>query len=195
MENISGSTLIDDAGNYNATITGATVASGFTGNALQFVRSTANNANDTLDTTYKLPLSGDFSLNFKLYIATLPSDEQAVVNQYLLGDAGRTILRISPSGKIGKIDLFVGGSSTAGFSLTSAVWMNIFVGRVSGDFHLSLNGGTDQVLNVASDIADTEMLVGKIFTTSWIAGFSGLIDEFYVYQRYLDASERKRLEN
>lgn len=60
MDNISGTTLIDETGNYNGTITGADTVPGFAGNALQI------DGSDTI--TSGLVLSGSESIGFWIHI-------------------------------------------------------------------------------------------------------------------------------
>lgn len=185
---VSGSTLADVYGTNDATLVGTASATGIIGESRSL-----DGADDRIDTPITLPLSGDWTVVTSVYIVSLPTSEENIFSQYIGGDDGRYLIRVSPTGKSGQADIFFGGSTSPGVSL-AAGW-NFIVVKRSGDTHsMKVDDATTVTLSKSGSLSNEPVTLGALLNAgSWQSHITARYDRTLIYSRALTASEETEL--
>lgn len=194
MDNISGSTLVDEAGNYDGTITGAVTATGNDGDALYF-----DGTNDyVLINGIGLGMGSNFTIVHIIKYVAVPSaveyyialnaDGQPVNNGF--GVASNTTSGIRIVGRTtatGSFTTFATGTHpSAGSFLSQIVTQSSTSGKV-----LYVNGSTVASSGTTGITTLRDMLIAANVPPGTPTNYANItMDDIYVYDRVLTSDER-----
>lgn len=185
MDNISGSTLVDEMGNYDATIDGATQVVGVDGQALSF-----DGSNDKV--TSLGYVSGDTDMAWSFWFKTTQTSTGVLIGQDMASNY-RAVF-VGSSGIA-----FFSRTSTGGYKQTDAIsgyqdgnWHHATVSQIGNVIHFRINDTIEKSLDMGSrNDATTKSYLG------WNGGsgsdnfwHSGQLDQVRIYNRELDTSEK-----
>lgn len=193
----------DSVGGVNGSLIGATFGQGLVGSAFNF---------DGIDDSVRFPSSvGNFSTNdftIDFWINTTSQRfQEAVVGkrQNCDGSSGWDIRIGGPSVGVGKLNFFVSGGPAGSFNsivgtrvVNDGVWHHVAAVRAGPTLILYVDGAVDAsgtvaltaAINNSADVTlGTEVCVGSDTTER----FTGLLDEFAIYNRSLSAEQVSEL--
>lgn len=200
MDNISGSTIVDESGNgNNATNTSGVTQAGQVGNEMYFGGfAFADMGNPGL-----LPLTGNFSLCLWLTMDT-PTGNNYFFNQYISGPSDRTIIEYNDSAP-GALALVCGlNVASRTVSLSSATRYCIIIQRNGENVEFSVDGDTFTSDSFSSGITlgNYGGLLGKLSVgASYNSGGADLrgeyvaIDQLRLFNRALTQAEAVSIAN
>lgn len=168
MDSISGSTLTDETGTYDGTITGATEVEGFVLNGLQF-----NGTSDFVDTGFSLPATADFAISFPIS----SDDTDGAIFSNDNGQGGAFSVTIGASGFISVN--FESMTLTSTTAVTLDGYESVYIDRSGSDWQLYVNSTLEDSGTEATAIDSGTMFIGK--HADGTSFFSGIIDQFRVF--------------
>jgi hypothetical protein len=196
MDNISGSTMVDETGNYNGTITGAVQAPGHVLRALSFDGTTGNKASISnlfsgWATDFTISLWVDATLRVNTYDAAFMHDP-------LVGGGNRFRLYDFTGGGSDWFNFAV-GSTTISATKPAAGFRNIIISydRTTGEMTYDIDdvsqGTATAAANITFDAGET--LIGCVPAgyTGGAVSILGAIDQIRVYDRILTPAEKTSL--
>jgi hypothetical protein len=144
---------------------------------------------DHFESAFQLPLNGDFTVAFTFFLRSMPPMEQQIFSQYRGGHPGRFLVRLSPVGKEGMMDLFFGGSHTSGLSLTVQEKTVAFVKREGNTFKIKTSTSVEQTLSKQTALADTPLILYQLERSADVNGFSEKAGGILIINRATTADE------
>ena len=183
MDSISGSTLIDETGNYNGVIVGAVQAVGIEKKALSF-----DGVDGKVDVS--MTLSSNFTISFWVNTSLISGDDMCLLGAGAAGSSGITFYASTNyGGADNQMRVYALGSEViVGPDIRNTGWRHVILSK----------SGSSWALYVDLDLSGVGTRSGG-FSSGFAFGnisysakpFSGLIDQFVVYNRELESSERE----
>ena len=188
MDTISGTTLVDETGTYDATINGATVATGVIGDALSF-----DGVNDTVTSIGSPTGLSDFTAS--LWFNTSPTGTEVLFDQTMQANRRSLILL---SGGI----VFYSRDSDGGYQTTQIIpgyqdgfWHHAVFSQIGVNLLLRVDDTDEETLTMPSRNGAVGLGVLGFRKDGLDLYYSGKLDVVRVYNRELTPSEKTSLFN
>ena len=205
MDSISGSALIDETGNYDGTIYGATQTTGVIGDALSF-----NGTSDYVKGD--IPTLSQFEISFWVSIDSLVGLKMILESsENFINNAGAFTLNIDPDWTITPVQsMFLGVRKSSGYNIvyaplsliTTGQYYHFFIKYDSADntssqLQIRINNSLESLQvsaysnYTAQSINADDLFIGSRNGASLFAGMD--IDQLRIFNRVLTNSERTAL--
>ncbi len=190
MDNISGSTLVDETGSFDGTISGATATTGYIGSALSFDGTTSDEVN--LGSIGLV--DGAISLWVNLTSVPSGSTQFPIIANWSTGQL--SYILDSFDGNFRWVVQSGGTSYVRTSPATASSWVHIVAYSIDGASGLIINNGTPVTGTSISDLAFTgnDVYLGRKLDDA-TPRLNGLLDQIRFYDRQLTASEITELYN